>query len=101
MDTKTTATYAEDFIRVQVYTLYLINGETLEVSEKYDLPEEKRLVYRFARSEENEIFVVPVNLAGVFYIPRRSIVAIYEGRVEKIDKGAEELRHLGEEEKNV
>ncbi len=77
--------YAEKFIRLQVYSLHLLDGSTVEVREEYDLPWEKGFVHRFEQAEESTVFVVNNDLNSI-YIPKRSIVSISTGNVEKMDE---------------
>lgn len=82
--------YVENFIRVQVYILHLLDGKTVEVREKYDLPPENGVIHKFAHANENEMFVVNNDFSSI-YFPRRSVVAISTGNVEKIDKDTWEM----------
>lgn len=77
--------YEENFVSVQVYILHLLDGNTVKVKEEYDLPWEKGFIHLFEQAEESRIFIVNNDL-NIIYIPKRSIVSISTGNVEKIDK---------------
>ena len=68
----------------QIYSYPFTEWRSIEASEEYDLPVEKRTGGKLKRQTTNKIFEIGDAVSGVFYIPKRSILFIATGEVRMV-----------------
>ena len=66
---------------IQIYNLYLTNGDVIPATEDYELEGKKTIVSLFQRADDDDIFVITDLLLGSCYIPKKNIVCISTGDV--------------------
>ena len=66
---------------IQIYNLHLINGETIQAAEDYELKGKKTIVSLFQKADDEDIFVITDLLFGSCYVPKKNISYVTTGEV--------------------
>lgn len=66
-------------MRIQEYSIHLVNGEHFNVKEDYYLPRERSVVGKFMTSKADDTLVIGDETSGYFYIPKCNIMYITAG----------------------
>jgi len=68
----------------QIYRLHLNDGKSIDIAEDYHLPFENGIIEQVKNANDNEWLTVDDGIAGIFYIPVKSILYISAAEVRNV-----------------